>query len=411
MTSVADLLRPNDTVLVGSGLAEPRQLVDELVAASKDIGPLNIIQLMTGSQEAVVGASRDGVRLRTPSPGPRAQELIDTGDADLMVASLGQLSSWIRTGRLRVDVVLAQACRRAAPLPGVVVDVIDSAMETARARALEFVDALPEIPSDVRWSAKDADLVVESSYTLATRPLPHKDGRYARIGQLIASLIPDGATVEIGVGAALSQVSDALVQAGRRNLAVHSGLVTDWVMDLVEAGVVSRRLGCGSGASVVGTMVFGSPALYRWAHRNDRLRMVASDHSHGPAHLATLDNFFAINSALEVDIFGAVNVTRLGDRIRPSGGLLDFVAGASHAGTCVFAVPSHRIVARAQVASVPAEFVTHVVTEYGIADLRGLSPSGRANALIAIAHPDNRAALRQGEEAMAGNIESSSQVG
>jgi acetyl-CoA hydrolase len=217
--------------------------------------------------------------------------------------------------------------------------------------------------------------------------------------------VPDGATIQFGVGGTPDAVLDSL--AGKHDLGVHSGLISDAVLDLIEAGVVTNvRKPIDTGVTVTGCIV-GTERLYRWADRNRALLMRPVSYTHNPRVLSEFDNFFAINGAVEVDLSGQINAEMVnGTYVGAVGGHGAFArAGASaERGRSIIVLPataadgaSSRIAARLAdaVTSTPRADADIVVTEHGVADLRGATLRQRAERLIAIAAPAHRDALRR----------------
>jgi acyl-CoA hydrolase len=219
----------------------------------------------------------------------------------------------------------------------------------------------------------DFDLVIESSRA----PVALDQGRPKeldlRIARHAAQLVPDGATIECGIGALPNAVVSAL--KGRRGLRYHSGLVCDAVVGLDLE-------------SCVGGALIGTPRLFEWARGNERLRLCSSDITHGWASLGRIERFVAINSAVEVDLTGQINgeVAR-GSYVGAVGGALDFVRAANQSpgGLSITVLPASRVVERlCGPVSVPRSEAGVVVTEHGVADLRGCPLSERKRRLLKI---------------------------
>jgi 4-hydroxybutyrate CoA-transferase len=225
------------------------------------------------------------------------------------------------------------------------------------------------------------------------------------IGEFAASLIPDGATVQVGVGSIPQATMEAL--GGRRDLGVHS-LLVEPMLSLVERGVITNaRKRIHPGRMDIGE-IMGTARLFEWSRDNRMINMEPSDTLHDPQVVAGLCDFVSVNSALEVDLMGQVNAESVeGRQITGIGGQFDFVLGASRAdgGRSIIALPStgksgtvSRIVARlppgARVTT-PRYLADAVVTEHGIAELRGRSDAERARALCRVAHPAYREALER----------------
>jgi acyl-CoA hydrolase len=221
----------------------------------------------------------------------------------------------------------------------------------------------------------------------------------------VAELVPDGATVQVGVGSIPQAVMEAL--AGKHDLGIHS-LLVDHMLPLIESGVITNsRKRLHRGRMDVGE-IMGTERLFRWAHDNPLVNMEPSDVVHDPQVVGALGDFVSVNSALEVDLLGQVNAESVaGRQITGIGGQFDFALGAARAagGRSIIALPStgrqgkvSRIVTRLPAGArvtTPRFLAGYVVTEYGTAALGGKSDAGRARALARIAHPAFREALER----------------
>ncbi len=394
------LLRADDTVLVGTGAGEPRLLIEALIEAATGLsGPIRVIQVMAGGLERLAQVSGPCLRLHAPVPGPLTRVAIAEGRAELLCLSMNELLESILCGKLRIDVVLAQGSRdtEQRALPGLIADVVIPAWEKARVRAIEINASLPRIMSEAGFNLAEADLVVECDYPPGELPREKEAGFSRRIAEWVVECVPDGATIEMGLGKALAGLPGALIGA-RRNLAMHTGLVGDWAMQLIEAGCVCRPI---KGTAVaLGATAMGTGSFYRWADRNPLIAIADSRIAHDPEHLAAQQDFVAINAVLEVDLTGRGNSSVLGGvQVSGIGGGRDFArAGASACASIVVLPATTRsgasaIVPRVEFQTLPQDAITHVVTEFGVARIRGLSGAARARALVAIADPRHRAAL------------------
>jgi acyl-CoA hydrolase len=235
-------------------------------------------------------------------------------------------------------------------------------------------------------------------------PDPEPDEIDMRVARNVAGVIPNGATIQLGVGGLPVAVCRALEH--HKDLGVHSGVISDVVVDLVEKGIVTNaRKGIDIGRIVTGGL-FGTRRLMDFADHNDLLEMRSSEYTHNQQVLARVQNLYAINSGVEVDLTGNVNSeVAAGRYLGAIGGQPDFVRGAvaSPGGRAIIALPSttpdgkhSRIVAslEGRPVTTPRADVDLVITEYGVADLRGRSFSERIERLRAIAHPDFRDRLK-----------------
>ncbi len=272
----------------------------------------------------------------------------------------------------------------------------------------EWNRALPRLPAAPTVRADRFDYVVETEVeppTLASRPGAVTE----RIGALVAELVRDGDCIETGVGAIPGAVLAAL--RGHRDLGFHSGLLSDGVVDLVEAGVLNGARKSIDRGRLVAAMVLGSPALYDWASRSDLIELRGANYTHDVRVIAELDNFVALNSAVEVDLFGQINSEMVrGRQISGTGGAVDFMRGArmSRGGRSIVAFEAtagdgrfSRIVPALPIGNAATALRTDAdifVTEYGVAKIRGVDVMERARRLIRIAAPKFREEL----EAQAG---------
>jgi 4-hydroxybutyrate CoA-transferase len=277
---------------------------------------------------------------------------------------------------------------------------VSYSLPAARRAPLVIAQVNPRMPrtrGNAYLHRSQVDCWVEAEHPLVEYP-PTLVGAVERaIGAHVAGLVPDGATIQVGVGAVPQAVLEAL--GGKRDLGVHS-LLVDHMLPLVESGVITNtRKALHRGRMDVGE-IMGTARLFAWCHDNPAVNMEPSDVVHDPQVVARLGDFVSVNSALEVDLLGQVNAESVGGRqVAGIGGQFDFVLGAARAaaGRAVIALPAtgrqgqvSRIVptlgAGARVTS-PRFLADYVVTEYGVAALRGQSDAGRRRALIRIAHP------------------------
>jgi acetyl-CoA hydrolase len=299
-----------------------------------------------------------------------------------------------------VDVLLLRV--RPHPKPGfftvgVMADFLPAMVQAARCVIAEIDERLPITAQDALVAASDIDVLTQCDAAEVLMPDPEPTETDMRVAAHVAGLIPDGATIQLGVGGLPVAVCRALMN--HRDLGVHSGVISDIVVDLVEKGVVTNaRKGMDVGRIVTGGL-FGTSRLTKFADGNDLIEIRCSEYTHNSQVLARLPNLYAINSGVEVDLTGNVNSEIAAGRyLGAIGGLPDFVRGAvaSIGGRSIIALPSttpdgktSRIVASlaGRPISVPRGDIDILVTEYGVADLRGRSFSERAERLRAIAHP------------------------
>lgn len=403
-------VRPGDRLVWGQGPAEPHSLTSALVeqrAAIVGDGERLDIFLAVTLGDSMRAEYAEQFRYFGLGGLGQTSRLTKAGAVEVMPTRLGAVTRLIRSGRLRFDVVLVQLSepRDGVCSTGLVGDMLQDAIRTARVVIGEINPHVPFSRGDTQVPLRDLDVVVRSDAPLPQWPAARVSPDAQRIAEQIAELVPDGATLQMGIGA----IPEAFAAAatGKRDLAIHSGMVGDAVIELVESGAVTNaRKPIDTGVSVTG-LAFGTERLVRWIDDNPEVVLRSIDHTHGIRPLSALPDLWAINSAIEIDLTGQVNAETMGGVYAGGiGGQLDFVDAAigSESGRSVIALPStaargsvSRIVPRLAdgVVTTPRGSADLFVTEYGVADLRGATIAQRAKAMIAIAHPDHRADLER----------------
>lgn len=279
-------------------------------------------------------------------------------------------------------------------------------LEAADRIILQINPNLPSVFGDTEVHIRDVDMVVEAATPLPYLPQSQPTETEKIIGEYIASMVQDGDCIQLGIGG----IPDAAAQAlmGKHDLGVHSEMLTNSMVDLVNAGVITGRKKTYLPGKMVGTFAYGTQELYDMLDNNPSVLMLRGETVNNPQVVAMNDNFVSINSCLSVDLTGQICSESIGSRqYSGSGGQADMAVGAVHAknGRGIIAVAStkrHGTVSSIAAQLEPGSVVTlsrneadYVVTEYGIAPLRGRSVRQRVENLIAVAHPDFRAELRQ----------------
>ncbi len=401
-------IRPGRRVLVGSGAGEPERLVQGLIEHGAHLADNEIVHLLTlGAAPYVDPGLERRFRHVAFFIGPNVRKAVQEGRADFMPVFLSEIPQLIRSRRVRIDVALVQVSEPDAHgyvSLGVSVDIVRAAVDSA---ALVIAEVNPRMPRTLGDSfvhvSRLAHLVpVDAPLPeLKAEPL---DEVTRTIGQHVASLIPDGATIQTGIGKIPHAVLEAL--RDHQDLGVHTEMLSDSVIDLVERGVINGRRKTLLPGKLVTSFIMGTQRLYDWAHDNPAIEMRPSDFTNDPVTVARNDCMMAINSAVAIDLTGQVaSDTVRGRFFSGIGGQVDFIRGAarSRAGKPIIALPStarggtvSRIVPTldegAGVVTSRGD-VRYVVTEFGVADLWGKNIRQRAMALIEVAHPDFRDAL------------------
>ena len=403
----ADHVRPGDLVVWGQACAEPTTLTEGLMAGRHEIGGRFSVFVGIGFAGTLRPEHADVVDVRSYCATGDNRRLVAVGCLDILPSHYSALSRQLAGA---VDVLLLQLAPTDDPNRfsfGLACDYLYPAAARARTVIAEVNDQVPATRSDWTISGDQIDLVVRTSRAPAMAPLAPPGPLDAAIAANVADLVPDGATLQIGLGGMPAAVVDAL--SGHRDLGIHSGLLNPSLVRLIASGVVTNaRKGRADGASIAGLIV-GDAETLLFCHDNAAIKLAPTSYSHDHDVLARLPAFAAVNSAIEVDLTGQINTEVAASRyVGAVGGAADFLRGAavSNGGLPIVALPSSivtkegrrsgRIVPRLSgPASVARADAGVIVTEFGHADLRGRTDRDRRKALISIAHPDLREALER----------------
>ncbi len=402
-------LSPGMRVLLPPGCAEPTLLITEILRQADRLQPLTLMGGLHLGGHPFCAAEYDGrLRWATFHAMPGLREALARGQAEFIPLRYFD-APWAfgPGGPWAADAVLLQTAppdsagqlslgvSTSYPLP------------VARGTALVIAEVNHRMPRTLGDSAIAGDRIaawVETDRPLTPYPSPGIGDVERRIAEHVAEIVPDGATVQVGIGAVPEAIVSGL--ADHRDLAVHS-LLVDAMLPLLERGVITGARNRRHPGRLDLGEIMGTEPLFRWAHENPRVHMEPSTAIHDPAVVAGLERFVSVNSAIEIDLTGQVNAESLGLwQVAGVGGQFDFVAGAAlGGGRSVIALPStgrrgevSRVVARLQAGTpitTPRYLVDCVVTEFGRAELRGLSDTERARALTRIAHPRFREGLER----------------
>ena len=381
---------PDPRIVAGGNFATPWHLLE---IAERALPAYRLFVL--NAQQGV--PDREGVTLETPfvGPGMRGRERLA-----YLPMRLSLVPSFL-TGAGVPDAVLVQTSppRGGRVSLGIEVNVLPAAVESARRHGGLVVAQvnryMPYTLGDAELDEDDIDLAVEHDVRIPSPPPASGDETSAQIGERVAVLVEDGATLQIGIGG----VPDATLTylGGRRELRVWSEMVSDGVLGLERAGALDQ------GREIVASFLFGSEELYRWADRNERLRLARTETTNDPVRIARNGRMLSLNSALQVDLFAQANASWVRGRVYSGfGGQSDFIVGALHSagGHAIIALPSWH--PRANCSSIvplldaPVTSFQHsaIVTEQGSAFLFGRSQREQARAIVAsAAHPRARPEL------------------
>jgi len=401
------VVQSGNRVFIHSVAAAPRRLVEALTARSSELRVVEIVQLHTeGPAPYAAPEMAHAFRVNSVFVGPNLRRAVQDGRADYLPVFLSEVPKLFRSGLLPLDVALVQVSppdRHGFCSLGVSVDASRAAVQTARLVVAQVNRQMPRTHGDGLIHVDDIDLAVEADEPLpelSHGPLGEID---LAIGRHCAELVDDGATLQLGIGTIPDATLSAL--AGHHRLGIHTEMLSEGVVDLVERGVVTGEMKRVHPGKIVAGFALGTRRLYDFLDDNPMVQMLDIAYVNDPEVIRRNPRVTAINSALEVDLTGQVCADSIGEALYSGvGGQMDFIRAAalSEGGKPIIALPSvtsggeSRIVSHlkpgAGVVTTRAH-VHFVVTEHGIADVFGKNLRQRAEALIAVAHPAHREGL------------------
>lgn len=394
------IVRAGDMVVWPQAGAEPVALTRSLMAQRHRIGGFRAAVGLSLS-DALHPDHADSVSFLSYCGSGNNAKLVRSGALDILPLPYTQFAGAL----LPVDVLLLQVPPPNALgwfSPGIALEYIEPLISAARFVVAQVNDQAPAVPSGCTLQASDFDYIVEASEPLLSMAEVQASETDRRIAGRVADLVEDGATLQAGIGRLPDVILSRLT--GQRDLGIHSGALGDWAMTLTTAGALTNAAKPrDQGTSVCGILM-GSQALYDFAHENAAIRLAPTSYTHDPEILAALPRLTAINSAIEVDLTGQINAeTAGGTYVGAVGGAAEFLRGAhrSPGGLPIVALAStvaksgkSRIVDRlSEPVSTCRSDAGLIVTEHGVADLRGKTLAQRRELMLAIAAPEHRAAL------------------
>lgn len=397
MFDLRDVIRPGDFVVWGQACAEPVGLVEQLLSQRAELGG---ITSFIGIPVAGTVRPEHADHIRFVSYcGSGTNRHLDS--LDIYPGHYSSLPKFVS----RADVVLVQvapADDRGRYSLGLADDYLTAAIDSARTVVAEVNDQLPRTNCARYLTSADIDILVQSSRTIPENVISPPSPDLEAIARLAAGLIPDGATLQFGIGAVPEAVLGALTE--HHDLGIHSGILTDAAVALIECGAVTNALKTTDRGQSVAALLMGGQRLFKHVDENPNILLAPIEYTHNPERLAAQHRFVAINSAIEVDLTGQVNAeTVRGRYVGAVGGGGEFLraAGRSAGGVPIIALPStagdsSRIVRRLSgPVSTSRADAGVFVTEFGVADLRGLTFTERQERMLSIAHPDHRGFLQE----------------
>lgn len=399
------VIKSQDRVYISGNAATPYVLMKALAARNLELTGVELVHVLLMGEDPFSAPEMEGhFRHNSLFVGPADRKAINEGRADYIPIFLHQIPNLFYSGQMPIDMAmlhLSPPDQHGFMSYGVEVLASKAAAETAKVVIAQVNDEMPRLLGDSFIHVSRVHKIVEVSEDLPELKKKPFSEVERKIGKSIASLIEDGHTLQLGIGG----IPDAVLMAlkDRRDLGIHTEMVSDGVIEAIEAGVITGSKKNFHPGKIILTFILGSKQIYEFSHNNPIFEAHPTDYTNHPFNVAQNDNMVAINSAIEVDISGQICSDSIGTYIYSGfGGQVDFIRGAAHSkgGKPIIALPStakgeevSRIVPYlkrgAGVVTTRAD-VKYVVTEYGVAYLHGKNLQERTKALISIAHPKFR---------------------
>jgi acetyl-CoA hydrolase len=403
------VIQSGQRVFLSGNCSVPKTVLAALVSHAPQLHNVEITQVLTVGDAAYVEPGMElHLRVNTLFISDNVRAAVNSGRADFTPSFLSEIPGLFKT-HLPLDVALIQVSppdEHGYCSLGIEVGVTKTAAQQAKVVIAEVNQQMPRTLGDSFIHVSKIDHIIPVDYRLPEINMASSSDLAPQIAKHIAELIPDGATLQTGIGA----IPDAVLQqlTGHKDLGVHTELFADGIIDLVERGIINgERKSLHMGKIVAGFML-GTQRLYDFVNDNPMFELHPSEYVNDPFVIAQNDRMVAINSAIEVDLTGQVCADSIGPRLYSGvGGQVDFIYGASRStdGIPIIALPSTTLVKGQLTSRIAAmlkqgagvvtsrNHVHYVVTEFGVADLYGRTIRQRAQALINIAHPDFREEL------------------
>jgi len=400
-----DLVESGDRIFIGSYAAVPNALIRDLIVHASGLHDIEVVHVLTTGENIWTRREySDLFKVNSLFIGQGTREAVAQGYADYTPCFQSEIPKLFEEGILPLDLALIMV----SPPDeygycsfGVSVDVVSSACRNARRIVAQINPSMPRTSGHGFIHINQFAAWMECDEPLYQLPEPEIDRVTEQIGQYVSMLVENGATLQCGIGKLPNAVLRYL--GNHKDLGVHSEMISDGIMDLIKSGVINNSRKTFHKGKTVTSFCIGSQRLYDFVGNNPHIEFYPSEHVNSPVRIARNDNMVSINSAIEVDLTGQVVADSVGYKFYSGiGGQVDFIRGAamSKGGKPIIALPS---TAKGGTVSKIVPFITegggvvtsrgdvhYVVTEWGIASLRGKSIRERALELIQVAHPDFR---------------------
>ncbi|HLO14245.1 MAG TPA: acetyl-CoA hydrolase/transferase C-terminal domain-containing protein [Anaerolineales bacterium] len=409
------VIQSGNRLFLTGNVSVPKKALAALVEYAPNLHDVEICQALTIGPADYVNPDMEGhLRVNTLFISHNVRKAVQEGRADFTPILLSEFPLLFKRGVLPLDAAIIHVSppdEHGFCSLGVEVGLTKSPAESAKVIIAEVNQQMPRTLGDSFIHVSRLNHIIPVNYPIAEMPMTEEGNSdvVEKIAGFIAELIPDGATMQLGIGA----IPDAVLKylRNKKDLGVHSEMFSDGVIELVNEGILTNARKTLHPGKIIAGFMLGTQELYKWSDDNPLIEMHRTEYVNDPFVIAQNERMVAINSAIEVDLTGQVCADSIGPKLYSGvGGQLDFIYGASRAkdGVPIIALPSTttlrdgilvtRIAAMLKLGAgvvTSRNHVRYVVTEYGIADLYGKSIRQRAHQLIGIAHPDFRADLEK----------------
>jgi 4-hydroxybutyrate CoA-transferase len=402
-----DLIKPGSNLFIQTAAAAPGQLIKALTEKGKELKNISIYQMHTeGPAPYAEKEWKDVFKVKCFFIGANLRKAVQEGRADYIPVFLSEIPSLFRSGAIKIDFALIQVSppdEHGFCSLGVSVDIAPAVLETARYIIAQVNPRMPRTHGGGFIHVSKITAMVEVNDEIHEVLIEQPDELTCKIASHVASLIEDGATLQMGIGKIPNAVLSMLTS--HKKLGIHSEMFSDGIIDLIQAGVITGELKKKRQYKIVSSFMLGTRRLYDFVDDNPLVEMLDIGYVNDTHIIRQNPKVTAINSALEVDITGQVCADSIGSKMYSGvGGQMDFMRGASlsEGGKPIIAMPSITMAGESKIVAMlkpgagvvtTRAHVHYVVTEYGIAYLYGKGLAERAKALIDIAHPLHRDGL------------------